>query len=477
MTSRPTVPPGSGPATPEEGDAPTQTALPVTGPKTLSPQEAPTKEPTQQRRESGAKLRDLEVGEVLQGAWRLDSKLGQGGMGSVYLATELKLNRKVAVKALHTSNLDEETMKRFEREAQVMGKLDHPNLVTLYGVGRHRNIPFLVMRYLEGGSLWDVLDANHQKLSPEQMLPIVKQLCSALGYLHQKSIIHRDLKPSNIFVGPTGKVTLLDLGLARGHESSLTRTGIIWGTPDFMAPEQIVGERQLDGRSDLYALAVVVYRMLANQPPFADEEEQTLMRSHLTKPRPDISKVMPSLSPSLGAMLQKAMAIKPEDRYQTAEELSAAFEQVVTTKEESTKVGARPAEPSTIIAKYPSRHGGAQTQPEMQALVAAPTDTSLSNEGVAEHLDKTMLDRTRVVSHPTILESVEPVTDSGGITLPSVSNRRSAGSEAPKLTPRPPSPRRSAPRVERPVWMHPYLLGIGAALLLALGFLLGMLAR
>jgi len=289
---------------------------------------------------------NLEIGETLLGQWKLESKIGEGGMGNVFLATELKLGRKVAVKALHVDNLADETVKRFEREAQVMGKLDHPNIVTLYAVGRHRDVPFLVMRYLEGGSLWDLLDANGGRLTPEQLLPLVKQLCSALGYIHGKNLIHRDLKPSNIFISPQGKVTLLDLGLARGHTTALTRTGIIWGTPDFMAPEQIVGEKQLDGRADLYALSVVMYRMIANQPPFPDADEQDLMRAHLTRPRPDIAKVWFQATPALSLMLQKGMAIKPEDRYQTAEEFAQAFDRVVNAREQPTRAAPQAPAPS-----------------------------------------------------------------------------------------------------------------------------------
>ncbi|MBK7861337.1 MAG: protein kinase [Archangiaceae bacterium] len=291
---------------------------------------------------------DLEVSETLLGQWKLESKIGEGGMGNVFLATEMKLGRKVAVKVLSINNLQDETVKRFEREAQVMGKLDHPNIVTLYAVGRHRDVPFLVMRYLEGGSLWDLLDANGGRLTPEQLLPLVKQLCSALGYIHGKNLIHRDLKPSNIFISPQGKVTLLDLGLARGHTTALTRTGIIWGTPDFMAPEQIVGEKQLDGRADLYALGVVLYRMISNQPPFPDEDEQDLMRAHLTRPRPDITKVWGGATPALALMLQKAMAIKPEDRFQTAEEMSQAFERAAVSREAPTRATANHAVPASV---------------------------------------------------------------------------------------------------------------------------------
>ncbi len=294
-------------------------------------------------------------------------------MGNVFLATELKLGRKVAVKALHVDNLQDETVKRFEREAQVMGKLDHPNIVTLYAVGRHHDVPFLVMRYLEGGSLWDLLDANGGRLTPDQLLPLVKQLCSALGYIHGKNLIHRDLKPSNIFISPQGKVTLLDLGLARGHTTALTRTGIIWGTPDFMAPEQIVGEKQLDGRADLYALTVVLYRMIANQPPFPDADEQDLMRAHLTRPRPDIAKAWLQATPALSLMLQKGMAIKPEDRFQTAEELAQAFDRVVNSREPATRANPQPPPPS---APPPRTITGVNPAATAASAPSAPARTS-----------------------------------------------------------------------------------------------------
>jgi serine/threonine-protein kinase len=272
---------------------------------------------------------DLETGEVLNGLWKLEEKIGEGGMGRVYRATDLKLARKAAVKALSVNNLDDETVKRFEREAQVMGKLDHPGVVTLYGVGRTRGVPWLAMKHLEGKGLWGILDDHGGQLPPAVLLPIARQLLVALGYIHERGLLHRDLKPSNIHVGPSGKTTLLDLGLARGHKSNLTRTGVIWGTPDYMAPEQIVGERQLDGRADLYSLSVVFYRMLSGVAPFEDSDEQELMRAHLMKPRPDISRLVPALSPLTGLALQKGLAIRPEDRFQTAEEMLIAIEKAL----------------------------------------------------------------------------------------------------------------------------------------------------
>ncbi len=286
---------------------------------------------------------DLDVGEVLNNTYRLDQLIGQGGMGRVFAATDLKLERKVAVKALHASNLDAETVRRFDRETQVMGQLDHPGVVTLFSFGRARGVPWLAMRYLEGHDLWATLAAAGGRMTPQALAPIVKQILGALAYLHARGLLHRDLKPSNIHVGKTGKVTLCDFGLARGHQSSLTRTGVVWGTPEYMAPEQILGERELDGRADLYALGVVTFHMLSGQPLFAEKHDPELLQAHLTRPRPDVSRLVPSLSPMVGAALQKALAIHPEDRFQSAHEMAQAMELVLALPAQPPKAAAAAA--------------------------------------------------------------------------------------------------------------------------------------
>jgi serine/threonine protein kinase len=320
---------------------------------------------------------DLSLGETLMGQWQLESKLGGGGLGTVYLATELKLGRKVAVKALSPLHLNDETVKRFEREAQTMAKLDHPNVVTLYAVGRHNEIPFLVMRYLEGGSLWDLLDAHNGRLTPEQLLPLVKQLCSALGYIHGKGLTHRDLKPSNIYVSASGKVTVLDLGLARGHPTSLSRAGVTFGTPEFMAPEQIVGEKYLDGRADLYALGVVLYRMMANETAFPEPDVQAQLRAHLTRARPDLSKVWSGASAAMSQMLQKAMAIKPEERFQTADELLHAFEHAMSARADAIATVPPPAIAPVTLSDTPATPAAVTSPVSVAAAVAEEDRTAV----------------------------------------------------------------------------------------------------
>ncbi len=274
----------------------------------------------------GAPLADLRVGEVLEGTWQLEEIVGRGGMGTVFLATDAKLGRQVAVKALSVELANEEFVSRFEREARVLGILDHPNIVTLHWVGRHRGVPFIVMRFLDGVPLRAWVEAQGGRLSIPALLPVAQQICAALSYIHQKGVVHRDLKPSNIMVGPQGQVTVFDLGIARPQESNLTRTGIIFGTPGYMAPELIVGEKNLDGRLDLYALGVILFELCTGQPPFEDAREEGLLRAHLMKPRPDASVVCPEVPPAVGAVLQRVMALDPKDRYPDADEFLAALE-------------------------------------------------------------------------------------------------------------------------------------------------------
>ena len=439
---------------------------------------------------------DLETGETLNATWKLEEKIGEGGMGRVFRATDLKLARKAAVKALSISNLDDETVKRFEREAQVMGKLDHPGVVTLYGVGRTRGVPWLAMKHLEGKSLWGILDDHGGVMPPSVLLPIARQLLTALAYIHERGLLHRDLKPSNIHVGPTGKATLLDLGLARGHKSNLTRTGVIWGTPDYMAPEQIVGERQLDGRADLYSLSVVFYRMLSGVSPFAEADEQELMRAHLIKPRPDISRLLPSLSPLIGAALQKGLAIRPEDRFQTGDEMLAVLEKALTATgrgESPTTAQRAPAaavEPDLtpklgvrgpdLTPKAQPRHSGEKPQlPKAEGRrntgeVAAAEDpvTAIETRGLPNaqvtRIEPAPVARPSRSNHPKpSRQKAAPVDDPGSTVI--TDDEEGPG----EFVTAPSDPMATPLPAQLPGYLSPPALILGAVLILALGILLG----
>lgn len=268
---------------------------------------------------------------MLLGQYRLDRMIGKGGMGKVFRAEDLRNGSTVAVKVLSASAHDEESRKRFAREAKIMSGLDHPNLIRLFGHGEERGYPFLVMRFLEGKNLLDTLDTTTGRMGVAETLDVIGQLAAALDHLHSQGIVHRDLKLSNIFQGPDGKVTLLDMGLARSVPSTtqLTRVGVIWGTPEFMAPEQILGEQKLDGRADVYALAGIFYRILSGRLAFNPGDEQKLLEAHVRAPRPDLNKYVPSAPPAVAEVVKIAMSVRREERYTTAgafhEALKAAF--------------------------------------------------------------------------------------------------------------------------------------------------------
>lgn len=275
--------------------------------------------------------------------------IGKGGMGKVFRAEDLRSGNLVAVKILSATQHDDESRKRFAREARIMTGLDHPNLIRLFGHGEERGFPFLVMRFLEGKNLLETLDTTTGRMGVAETLDVIGQLAAALDHLHSQGIVHRDLKLSNIFQGPDGKVTLLDMGLARGIPSTtqLTRVGVIWGTPEFMAPEQILGESKLDGRADVYSLAGIFFRILTGRLAFNPGDEQKLLESHVRAPRPDIRQFVPSVPPAVSEVVKYAMSVRREERYTTAgafhDALRAAFAGLPAPAPGETTTVARPS--------------------------------------------------------------------------------------------------------------------------------------
>lgn len=262
---------------------------------------------------------------VLDGKWAIERKLGQGGMGTVYLARDVELDRMVAIKMMAQHLADnQELVTRFEREARMMARLDHPNLIPVYAVGRHRNVPFIVMKYLTGNSLADHLKA-HGRLPLAEVLSITRQICDGLQCVHDHGVVHRDLKPGNVFLSPEGRVTVLDLGVAHDTKNVMTRSGVIVGTPRYMSPEQILG-RRVDRHSDLYALATVVFEMLTGTPVFAGDSDFSVMKAHIDHAPPDITQIQADLPAGLAPVLKRALAKVPDERFDTAQEFFRALE-------------------------------------------------------------------------------------------------------------------------------------------------------
>jgi serine/threonine-protein kinase len=273
---------------------------------------------------------------LLGGRYRLDEKIGQGGMGLVLRATDVILSREVAIKLVpaETTQIDEELAARFLREAQNTARLQHENIVSVYDFGRAPDGSlYFVMELCRGETLSAVL-RRRQRLRVQESVHVATQICAALAVAHDCGVVHRDLKPANVMLLPTGQdplfVKVLDFGVAKsitpGSETALTRTGMIVGTVEYMAPEQIVG-RPVDARTDVYALGVLLYRMLAGSPVFIEQGVPAIIHNHLnTEPEPIHRRAPEANVPQmLDRVVRKCLAKRPEGRYGSMLEVARAL--------------------------------------------------------------------------------------------------------------------------------------------------------
>lgn len=264
------------------------------------------------------------------GAYQNLELIGRGGMAEVYKSTHPTLNKPVAIKILpeHLA-AEEDFRKRFTREAQIVAKLEHPNIVRLFDSGENNGKHYMVMEYLTGKDLSEFIRANG-KLPLSQALPLIQQIASALDYAHTQGLVHRDIKPSNVLLDTTTNGTraiLTDFGIAKIIQShtAMTKTGGMLGTFDYMAPEQIQESANVDGRADIYALGIMVYQMLTGDVPFKHNNPGALLIAHLTQPPPDACNELPDLPEKVCDAIQRAMAKKPEERFITASEFAIAL--------------------------------------------------------------------------------------------------------------------------------------------------------
>ncbi len=266
-------------------------------------------------------------GMTIDNKYRIEDMIGRGGMGVVYRAEHTGLRRKVAIKVLlrgHGSGSD--AKKRFEREAQAAGRLGHPNIVQVFDLGSLADgSPYIVMEFLEGEPLSSRL-AIEGGLPIAEACEILMEVLSALEAAHEGGIVHRDLKPDNVFLATNGAVKLVDFGISKHSDEtmSLTRTGAVVGTPYYLAPEQARGERSIDARVDLWAAGVLAFECLTGLLPFAADNYNALLAKILTgRPTPP-AQIRPSISPQLEAVVMKALAFDPDDRFQSAAEMREA---------------------------------------------------------------------------------------------------------------------------------------------------------
>ena len=252
------------------------------------------------------------------GRYDVVAELGRGGMGIVYRGEDRLIGREVAIKTL--TEATPELRDRFYVEAR-SGILNHPNIVTVYEFGDHEGIPYIAMEYVSGDSLEKILRSG-RKLTLLESLSIIEQLCSGLGYAHQNRVVHRDIKPANLIVQPDGKVKIVDFGIARlaDQATRLTKTDAVIGTFHYIAPERLKGEMS-DGRSDIWSVGVMLYQMLSGELPFNGEDVSTLYKV-INEPHPPLRNMVPDLPEELVAIVDRALAKNPDDRYSVAEEMA-----------------------------------------------------------------------------------------------------------------------------------------------------------
>jgi eukaryotic-like serine/threonine-protein kinase len=242
------------------------------------------------------------------GRYEIERELGRGGMAMVYLAHDPLMDRQVAVKVLPRQfTFDPNFRSRFQREAKIIARLEHPAIVPVYDFGEYDDQPYLVMRYMAGGSLRQRLKDGPLPL--DEVARLYGRLAPALDKAHRQNIIHRDLKPDNVLFDDEGLPYLADFGIARLAEASQTMT--VAGTPAYMSPEQVHGKRQIDGRSDIYALGAMLFELLAGRPPYAADTNAQLMFKHAYEPVPDVRQANPALPAAAQTVIERAMAKEP----------------------------------------------------------------------------------------------------------------------------------------------------------------------
>src|SRR6266487_1482159 len=264
---------------------------------------------------------------ALADRYAIDRELGRGGTATVYLAQDRKHGRAVAVKVLRPELAAALGAERFLREIEIAARLTHPHILSLHDSGEANGFLYYVMPYLEGESLRDRLKREAQ-LPVEEAVRIAREVASALSYAHSHDVVHRDIKPENILLSG-GEAVVADFGIARAITAAaagtLTETGIAIGTPGYMSPEQATESEAVDGRSDLYSLACMLYEMLAGEPPYTGANARSVIAKQLTDPVPSVRRLRDTIPPAIDGAVSKALAKAPADRFVSAAQFAEAL--------------------------------------------------------------------------------------------------------------------------------------------------------
>jgi len=291
------------------------------------------------------------IGTVLSGRYKLEAKLGSGGMSTVYLARDTTLDRSVAVKVMHREMSEQEDqLQRFRQEARAVAKLSHPNVVAVIDAGEDGGHPYIVFEYVEGETLKQRIN-RVGALDPQEALAYAIEIARGLTVAHNRNMVHRDIKPQNVLIDAEGRAKLTDFGISRQLEQDgMTATGRVLGTTDYVAPEQAMGH-PVDQRSDIYSLGVVLYEMLVGQVPFHADSQVGVAMKHVNEELPDVQQRRPELSAAAAMVVERATAKDPAERYQ---EVSELIDDLGTALEvEAARAGATTGEATSVLEAVP----------------------------------------------------------------------------------------------------------------------------
>ena len=291
------------------------------------------------------------IGTLIGGRFRLEEQVGSGGMSSVYRAFDPTLERWVAIKLMHRDiSHDPDQLERFRREARAVASLNHPHIVTVIDAGEDEGAPYIVFEYVDGETLKDRIRRIGRLPVPEAVAYAI-EIGRALSCAHANRLVHRDVKPQNVLIDPDGRAKVTDFGIARSLESKgLTATGRVVGTTDYVSPEQAMGE-DVDERSDVYSLGVVLYEMLTGQVPFQAETQVGVAMKHVNEPMPDVQAKRPEVSAAVASVVDRAATKDPRDRYDTVAEMVRDLEQ--TLEVEAARRGGTSGEATSVLDSVP----------------------------------------------------------------------------------------------------------------------------
>jgi serine/threonine-protein kinase len=291
------------------------------------------------------------IGTVLSGRYRLEAKLGSGGMSTVYLARDQTLDRPVAVKVMHREMSEQaDQLERFRQEARSVAKFSHPNVVSVIDAGEDGGHPYIVFEYVEGETLKQRISRNGA-LDPQEAIAYAIEIARGLSVAHARNMVHRDIKPQNILIDAEGRAKLTDFGISRQLEQDgMTATGRVLGTTDYVAPEQAMG-RKVDPRTDIYSLGVVLYEMLIGQVPFAADSQVGVAMKHVNEELPDVQRRRPDVSAAVALVVERSTAKDPAERYQQVSEM---IDDLSTALEvEAARAGSTTGEATSVLDAVP----------------------------------------------------------------------------------------------------------------------------